>query len=390
MDVSEKDLTRLEVLWSLASSFSLVDPVLSAVFHAKLWSNALELGLSDYVSVALAIEAGSKAALGSSGFAEAHRLVANAEGLASACEDIRFKGRIVLTRGIIAYFSGDWSAAEEFTRKALDLFRNRAHGTGWEVSASLSFLSWSLLMQGKMKELGRLADREMDQAARRGDRLLRANLLTTDAMLWLAQDRVEEVERLIYDAVSTWPKDRIEIQHFYVVFARTDLLLYQGKAEQAWELLEKEVPRLKRALLTRIGVVRQELLRAKGRVALTLAGGTGSLRDRKYYLRAVAGAVKGLRKEKIPFIDAWAEHLVAGKVWVAERNPESATEAFAQAAGMLEAAGLGFHALAARRRLAVISGDAAGLRDVDDEMQRLGVVRPDRIMAVLSPGDFSD
>ncbi len=388
-EVSESDVTRLELLWSLASSMSLVDPMLAAFFHAELWHNALRVGLPEYVAVAQVIESGTRAAMNWRGIAEGRRLISQAESIVPETRDPRIVGRILLAKGMIEHFAGEWEKSERLMREALELFRTRAYGTGWEVSAALSFLAWGLMRQGRVQEVLAMVRRELVQARGRRERLFRANVQTSLAILWLIEDRVEEAQRLIEDAVATWPSNRLQIQHVYALYGKTDLLLYKGKPEAAWNLLKRELPRLKRSALWRMETTRHEILRGMARSALALAGRAGSFGERKRQVKNAVWAIKRLRREKLGYMDAYAEHLDALRSWVEGMDHETVQARFAGAVGMLESANLGLYALAARRSLARISGNDEMLEEIDTQMRSQGVVRPDRIEAVLSPGVVS-
>ncbi len=385
-DLSERELIRLEVLWTLASSLSLVDPVVAAGFHSRLLLDSLDMGQPDYIAVALAIEAGTRASFGASQVTEARRMLVKAESLIAESKDIRIKGRLVMAKGFISYFTGEWERCIEQTEEALDLFRNRSYGMGWEIAASVSFQGWALMLQGKMKELSDLVHRELRRARRTGDRLLSANLTTSMGIVWLASDDIDGAARLIDDAVLTWPKNRFQIQHYYVLYAKTELMLYQGKVQDAWKWVTKEHPKLKRALLDRVGIVRQEMARLEGRVALAMAARATSPGERRGFLKTVATQVRRLRKEGYSFTDAWAEHLEAGRLWIETKDAPKAAARFSRAINALEAARVGLHALAARRSRAIIVGDKDETRRVDELFRRQGVVNPAGITAVLSPG----
>ncbi len=386
MELSGRALARLEVFWTLASSLSLVDPVLSAGFHTRLLLEALDLGLSDYIVVALAIEAGTRASFGASHATEAKRLLVKAEGMIENRSDVRLMGRVTMTKGIVAYFVGDWVRCEEYTKEALDMFRNHAYGMGWEIAGTLSFLGWSLMMMGRLTELSELAYKEMGRARRTGDRLLSANLSTSMGIVWLVADKIDEAERLIEDAIITWPQDRFQIQHYYVLYAKTEFMLYNDRVEEAWEWLEQQIPKLKRALLMRIGIVRQEVLRLRGRVALAMAARAESLANRRRFLKVAAADARRLRKEGYSFTDAWAEHLDAARLWLDKGDVEASALRFSQAVSALDAARLGSQSLAARRSRAVIQSDRDEIDRIDESFRQEGVVKPARIAMVLSPG----
>jgi len=384
-EISPKDRTVLDVLWSVAVGLSIVEPILSALFHAQLTRLALDVGDEAMLSGCFAMEASLLATVGVKTMPQARRLGTRATSLARKTGDDRMLGRSFVARAILGYFSGDWRSGVKWGNKASQHLLDRCHGVGWELATTYTFVGFSLMMLGDMNELGRHVWSHLEEARRAGDRFLAANLQTSLGIAWLAADRTDEVEENLSRVLDSWPTDRYQMQHFYRFYSRVELFLYQRRAKEAWDLVDREVPLASKAFLSRVSTVQIELLRLRARAALALVPMVDTRRERTM-LRRVANVSKRLRRLRLSFGEAWADHLDAAVLWHETRDRERTEEALTHAIGSLESCELGLHALCARRRLAELNEDEGALAEVDERMRRLGVVRPDRIVEVLSPG----
>jgi len=385
-EISRRDRTALEVLWSVTIGLSMVDPLLSALFHGRLLSMALSQGDGSKIAGALAIEATQLASMGVKRLGDAHRMATRAESLARTKQDAHMLGRAFVSRTVIEYFSGNWAAALEWGNRTERQFVEQCYGVGWELALTRIFVGFALMMLGRMDELSKQVFRHLDEANEAGDRFLAANLQTSLGIVWLCADRADELEGRLDGVLDSWPRDRYQIQHYYRLLSVVQLKLYTGQPEAAWEAFQDDIEALKKNFLLRVMMVRIGVSRTMARIALAVADRESNPKKRKALLDYVKRAIRILRREKLPYADAWADHLEAGLVWQKTKNVGDAVVALDMAIGTLNACDLSLQALCAQRRRAELLGLEDEVVEVDMQIRQTGVVRPDRMADVFSPG----
>jgi len=313
------------------------------------------------------------------------QLIDRSEALAHKTKDDRILGRVFLARCIVAFFAENWREAAQWGNKAAEHFRDRCHGVGWELATSYSFVGFSLRMIGDLKALGQHVRSHYDEARRSGDRFLAANIETTMGLAWLAEDRPAEVEEKLGHALDSWPQDRYQMQHFYRLLGLIDLLLYEQRVEEACRLVDQEIDLIHKALLVRVEHIEADVLRSRARTSLAFASLCEG-RQRTNQLRIAARAIAKLKRQHMPMATAWADLFEAALIWNETGDRQATERALRRAIESLAAAELVLEAHTARRRLAELHGDDVALRAVDEEIHNLGVLRPDRMTDVMSPG----
>ncbi|MCD6499796.1 MAG: protein kinase [Deltaproteobacteria bacterium] len=385
-EISGRDHTALDVLWSVTVGLSMVDPLLSALFHGRLLSMALDQADESKIAGALAVEATQLASMGVKRHGDARRMATRAESLARTKHDDRMLGRAFVARTVIEYFSGNWTGALEWGEKADRQFVERCYGVGWELALTRTFVGFALFMLGRMDELSKRVFRYLDEAQAAGDRFLAANLQTSLGIVWLCADRAEELEERLDGVLDSWPRDRYQIQHYYRLLSVVQLLLYKERPEAAWEAFQDDIEALKKNFLLRVMMVRIGVARTMARVALAVADRESNPKKRKALLDYVKQSIRILRREKLPYADAWADHLEAGLVWQKTKNVGDAVAVLDMAIGTLNACDFSLQALCAQRRRAELLGLEDEVSEVDQQIRQTGVVRPDRMADVFSPG----
>ena len=220
---------------------------------------------------------------------------------------------------------------------------------------------------------------------RRGDMYLAANLRTGMAISWLVADEADEVERYQAEALATWPRDRFTAQHFYRLHGLVDLALYRGRAEEAWHrLLEARNP-FKRFQLHRVLLYRVDFSRDMARLALAMAARERP-QERESYLKVASRAAKRLEAEGAAHLSAMALHIRAAVAKLSGEPEARVASLYERVVANLKASGLRMEAAAAQARLAELRGDSGAKEAAYREMRNEGVVRPDRMVNVLSPG----
>ncbi len=382
--ISEEDRRRMNVLWSLSAGLSVGEPILSTLFQTRLMRLALDLGDEGMIAAGLAMEASLLASMGPRHFSRAERMVARAEALARKVGDERILGRAYLSRSLLGFFEGDWKTCLDWGDKTIAHLLEHCQGMAWELAMARSFVGFALMMRGDMNELRKRAWSLLEDARRSGNRFLVANVTTMPAA-WLAEDRSEELAEELDHVLDTWPENRYLMHHWYRLYSRGEVLLYQGRPQDGWALFCEEEGRLRKSFVSRASVIALQIARLRGRLAVATAAGDGSGTNR-VLLKAAGRAVKALRRQRLSYGDAWADLVEAALVWNSGQGREATRRALRRAQGSLSACDMALDAKAAAWRLAESSGDEEALARLREEMAAMGVVRPERMVAVMAPG----
>ena len=385
-ETPERERMALEVLWSAAVGLGIVDPILSVLFQSQFMRLALDLGDESKTATAFAMKAAQISARGSGFLGKSRMLVTRSEALARSSGDQRAIGRVLLSRSIIEYFSGNWEASLRMGEQAERHFEDHCAGVGWELASTKTFIGFSLMMLGRMHDLNERVFRHLAEARNAGDRFLEANMRLNRGIAWIASDRVQEAEREIEHLLDPWPADRVQLQHTYRVVALGEFKLYEGKWEEAWRFVQEQKEALQGRTSMHLMIGRARSARLLGRAALAMAAISQNRAERKRFARHALRQASKLRREKLPFTDAWAAHLEAGAAWQLTGDVVGTISALDSAIGSLDSCALELDALAARRRRAELTGDQNAVEEVDARIRQTGVVRPKRFVRMVSPG----
>ena len=193
---------------------------------------------------------------------------------------------------------------------------------------------------------------------------------------------------MVERAIALCATEGAQLQHYSESAARVRLELYRGEGASAWRVATAEWQRM-----LRLGLGRFAATRIEGLYWLALAAladeGTGNRRERE---RRAAWAARRLRGERLPWADALARLLSAALAHLRGERTE-ALALCGMAEEELRAVDMLLYAAAARRRRGEWLGGSEGeaLRgEADAWMTGQGIVRPDRMAAVVAPRGRSE
>ncbi len=385
---SPAELTRIDVCWSVGNGLTGVDVVRSADFQARHLLYALQAGEPFRIARALASEA-LYAAMegGSSGRARAADLIARAVRIGEHVDHQHTAAWTAAAQAGAAYYEHRFRDTLELSERALALFRDSREDIVWELGAIVCWLLlpalWSL---GRVDEIGRCLPAHLKEAEDLGALYHLTSLRTLMVpRLLLTEDRPVEARRESAAAIARWSsRHGWTAQHCCDLYARTHASLYMGDGAGAQEEIERSAPDLARSLLLRVESVRIDVtyLRGVAAVAAAPAGSEGGS-----LLKSAERDAKALGREDRPYAHAFGRAL-SGAVALERGRLDRAASHYAAAASGFDALEMGLHAAAMRwRRGEIILGDEGrGLvLGADAWMRARGVVRPDRIVAMLAP-----
>ena len=356
--VPRRTLVAIDTAWSAAMALSMVDRARGAAFQTRGLLLALDAGEPYRVARAMILEAGFASILeGASAGRQARRaeLLVDARRLAERCGHPHALALIGAIEGIAQATAGEFRAGAGKIAAAVPALR--AHGTRWEVMNAETLHLTYLALLGDIAALDDEVQALEREALASQDLHTLANLRTGyPALARLRHDDAAAARAAVDESMRGWSQQGFHRQHWFAVFARANLDLYERRGEEAWQRVAAAWRPLRRSLLMRSQFVRVGALNLRGRAALA----TGR--------RAEAERMAArLAREGVAWATAFASLLRAA----IDREPR----AFESAAALLDAAELRMHAAIARRR--------AG---VDDPWWReQGIANPDGFVRCFAP-----
>jgi serine/threonine protein kinase len=372
--------TRADAMWAVALGLAVADNIRAAHFQARYVAVALSLGDPWRVCRGMCVEAIFRASQGDDrGVARALAVAAKTAALSPNAAS----SQLFLDIGAAgaAWFRGDWLAAQQGFERTATACSELPTGTRWEHDSSLLFEMCALATIGDFHALTKTLPGRLREATDRGDLYLATNLRTAEPSLWwLAQDDPDRVATNVATAMREWSKRTTQVQHWYEMQAGASVALYRGDPAAALAQIDATLPRLRRAFLLRVELIRGlgVYLRGVARIGVGVAG-----HDARSPLRARADA-RQLRRLGRPWARALAQSMEAGIA--AFVGPSSAAaRAFDAAAQAFDQTSMRAHAAACRLRAASLRGSAVEEAAAIDALAQLGIVAPERFARVVAP-----
>ena len=384
--LSQAELTRIDICWSAANGLAMVDVIRGAGFQAQHLLLALDAGEPYRVARAIAMEGAYLATEGAPAAKATTELFDLAAGLAARAGNPHAVALSTLVRGNADYFRGSWKLARQRCDEAEAIFRDRCTGVSWEIHTAQTFSLWSLLWLGEVREFWRRAATLIVEAEERGDLYALTAFRTARAQYgYPAVDDVESGRGEVAEVMQRWSRQGFQLPHWWELFALGNLDLYEGGAA-AHARIEARWPALASSMLLRIQVLRLEATHFRARGALAAARATPAERaSRARFAQGLAGKIA---RERVPWSDALAAAVRAGVAHLGER-PEEALVLLDEAIRGFGAADMALMAATAKRRKGELLGGAEGgalIAAADAFMRAQRIARPERITAMLMPG----
>jgi hypothetical protein len=209
-------------------------------------------------------------------------------------------------------------------------------------------------------------------ARERGARLAESQLTAFGGpFVWLANDDPASAWEAVNRVNAYWEQVEYQVYHYTLLTARSQILLYQGRAFEALAEVEREWSSVDRALLLHVELVKVYMLFLRARCALA----TGATHKAAQDCRA-------LERMQVPFALACGRQIAAALAWQAGER-ETASTLLDRTVREFEDAGFIFFARsAAWRREQVFGG---GTRE-SEWMAAQGIRNPSAMADVNAPG----
>jgi hypothetical protein len=383
--VSDRELARIDVSWSVAAGLGTKNIIVAPAFQTRNLLLALRAGEPFRVARALAWEAAQVANEGGPAQPRARVLLDAARELAGRINQPYVNGLVAMVEGILDFHGGRWKSAVANQERALQIFREQCTGVAWERGQANAFLLWCISWAGAFAEMTRRSAEILQEAREKGDLFTAANLGTyIEPLARLCEDDPAAAGRVIEEAVRGWSREEYNLQHFTALMGSTYVDLYRGEPEAAYQRTLQQWPALTKGLLLHAQICRVSIYELRARSALGVAARTA---DRGPLLRDAEHWVRKLERERMPYATALAGPLRAGLAALRGDRTEAA-RLLGEAARALDAVDMGLFAAVARRRLGELLGGGEGQALLDAAntwMAGQKIQNPTRMTAAFAP-----
>ncbi len=387
--LDEREQQLLDGLASASTYISLVNTIYGAELHSRYMLRALRSGDPHHVTIAMIEEASHWGIQGGRKVHRARRLAQEAARMAAELQDPRLQGLAFFSRGIIEYMAGSWREAISLLVQGEALLMEQCVGVHWELATVRHWTCFALLQIGELPELCERYDRHVSEAEHYGNHYDAASMKGRLPIVWLIRNDLQRAQEEASGVLRTYPEGSYQVQHFWHLLGRCDVHLYLGEGAEALTLLAAEIPKVRRAQLHRVQMVRCELASLQGRAALQAAERAAG-DERKRLVKLARKSARRLRRETTAFAKAWGALMEAGARALAAPSDTTGTEGLlVQAIALLEEADCLVLAAAARWLLGRRRGGDEGRKLVRSQQQWLderGVRNPPRFIGMIAPG----
>ena len=382
-EIPADQVSRIDICWAVAVGLSMVDSIRSSDFQTRHLLLALRAGEPYRIARALAMEAGFSALPGGAGVKRSSLYLERAEKLSKKVNNPHAVALTTLLAGVCAFLVGKWGEAARLSDEARGMLRDKCTGVFWELTSADTFLLGSLMYLGEYRVIADRFGAMLAAAEERGNLYASTELRTRMNFVWLVEDKPEKARKELAEAMHAWSHEGFHRQHYNCLLSQAHIELYTGNAAAARELVAKQWPNLRRAMLLRIQVLRIEAFFLRARTILAAGGSDG--------LGAAEALAGRITREKMPWSDPLALLIRAGVANLRGQRDKAST-LLSQAAEEFHAAGMEYHAMAARRQLGLLSSATERDRliaEADTWMTAKGIRNPARFTHMWAPG-FSE
>ena len=387
--IPEDELFRIDMCWAIAAGLGAIDLVRGADFHCRHLLLALRAGEPSRVARALAFEIAQSVAPGRRGRRRGLELVARAKELAQQVGQPHAIALSIWADAIAAYLAGQWKRGAQLCEQAAEILRDQCTGVAWELGTAQRFSLSARLHLGQVGEVAQRVPPLLTMALDQGNVFFATDLRTRMNVIWLAADDPSRARSEVTEALKAWPHEGFHVQHYSAMLALTQIDLYSGNPEVAWDYLQAQWKQLKQSMLLHNQVLRIEAEHLQGRAALASALSPRlSERDKESRRRIAIKMARRISKEGVSWASGFASILQAS---VASQygDRSSVITLLSRAVEEFERADMELYAAAARYRLGEALGAERGLdlvRDAESWMERQQIKDRSAMALMLAPG----
>ena len=381
---SQNRLQRADIAWSAATGLTMADTYSAAALASRGLLLAFKTREPYRIARSLLLEALTR------GWAPRERrtainLIDHARPFVETSGSAYLKGLQELALASFHFSSGNWRKGLAHASEAERVFcvecRSGVVGTGNQPDDRFVLPGSARRCTGVGQTFQGMAGR----CAIRGDRYSATTIgvYPEPGRLLAADDHVGALQ-ILEESLAEWSGEAFHVQQMLGFMMRCYIYLDQGRALEAWDLIQKRWPVLQQHHVLRGEMMRISLLEMRMRVAMTavLENGPAEL-----LLRSVERDAKALEKEQARYA---LPHSCCGRAWVAEfrGNRAAAIQYLERAVEIYDEVELIPFGEAARRALGILLDGERGrlmVEQADAALRAHGYRNPARHAAVYAP-----
>jgi serine/threonine protein kinase len=380
------ELTRVDACMVVATSCTIVDPLLAAVFASRALLLALRAGEPERAACSAAMVGAGDAVGGTkAGWRRAQRLFDVARELGDRCGSSVAQIYAAGCLGMSLYGGrGSFGEALSTLERCHELVKTRAPRLVFEVSQGRVVQLGAFWFLGRYKSMW-----ETQQLAHR-DALARGDLFSCvtscvglPASAWLTRDRADLAEGHAREALAKWSKGGLQMVHVLARAGLTLARLYAGDGESAHRTASELATKVRHSLSWRVAIDRVGAIYLRAMSAVAAAAQGTPPRD--MLLAAAQADAHAIEGEDWPWTRPFAATLRAG-IALGRGSRDSALSHLDAAARDFTAHDMLGYAAAARYHAANLRSDAAERERALDYFRGEEVVRPERMIRTLIAG----
>jgi predicted Ser/Thr protein kinase len=391
-EVPPEELTRIDVAWSAAAGITRINATRGGELLVRNLLLALRCGEPSRIARALALEAGYSASSGKRSWPRTVKLLNSARALSQRLGQPYPLGWLAFCSGVAEYFQGRWQNTIRPMEEAIRIFEQCSDAM-WEVNNARAYHLAAFYFMGDLAVVNQHLPGMLKDAEERGNLFVLANNGSfIKPLVQLADDDPEDALRDLDGLLAAWSQQAAQAKrfygitpYFYSLLSYTQIDIYDGNANRAWNRWLLEWPDLNRSQILRIQLFRILSLELRARAALAMAVNAS---DARPFLRSAERDIRRIERERVPYGEALAGLLQAG-LFGARRDLDAAVPLLRDAASQFDTLDMGLHGAAARHRLGnVVGGEEGRAKVAQAETWMAGqkIKNPFRMTAMLSPG----
>jgi hypothetical protein len=380
---SDGDRRQLACCWSAVVGLTMTSPLRMAEYQARHLRLALAVREPRRIALGMSFEA-IASALADPFAPRTGRLLGEARAWAARVDEKLTDAYVASAEGTVAFLAGRWRDSLSGCETAERMFRDDCVGAAWEIGTANHMALSCLWHMGRIRELRPRLTRALDEADGRGDLYTATELRTAlHPIVCLMDDREATARDVLARSQVGLAAREITMQHWQHLQSSALVELYAGAPARAVELIAQRLPAIRRAFLLRIYVVRA--FTAYVRMTAWL----GALADGAPEPARLRASIRRARTDLgADLVSRSAPPLIDAGLAVLRGDLDAAVIHYRAAAAGFEAGDMMMTAWVARWRLGELLGGDDGRALIDQAAAALraeGIVRPDRVVAMLAP-----
>ena len=396
--IAPRDL-RLDTLWVASRSMSIIDYVVGEAMTSWYLTEAVSQNEPSRLLRAFGLEASIYANIGRPWtLRRSDHLLQEAEQLLQGSRDEYDHAFLNVCRTSIEFVRGNWRSCLDVAQKTVTQYQEKVtvpqsafRGGHWDITVTLGFELAALVFLGEFAELRHKLPQLLEDAERRGDRY-RATVFSSSytVFLPLSEDRPDDALRTAEELIAGIPSDQFISLHFHHFISKINALLYEGRAWEAWSLVEQRWPLFKNSWLAYTGCIGSHLRDLRARAALSAAKEEPMNTNwtTKRLLDVATQEANAIAKRHLPHAKATAASIRAGVAGI-HGNSAKEKEQLTVAVSGFAGSDMKLHQAAGALALGKLTGGDEGAKMLKTSMEFFtaqGIKRPNAMAALLLPG----